>query len=501
MAHPHLKPDGHVAFANAQAFKDCVAGELSKGLLHVMAAQELAPAATLDVVLEVPGGAPLPLKAEVASFENGEADLCLTGLDDTIRASLTAAASTARDGAPAASPAKASPPKAIAAPPPAAAPVPAAAPAPAPSEAPPAADAGGRIPAFAAKGAFLNPKLPQEFLSLPITRPPTPEQVAHPAMVAVLMWLINRKAEILTLKVNIAAGNRQAEITVVNGEQALAAIPMDAALKIFSEPEGTYEVTRVAAEPKVRYHVAAPTLGLSLLREYTKRYIEPEYAQAMSGRHGQSPKMSTRGKTLVRALGLSDVQLRIANRMLTGQYSLDEVLNNGVGLRSSWQMLFQLQVLGGIDWGEPPPRQNIMVDEMQAMYGRIKGQDCFTAMGLHLSSSPRAVKRMYERLRTMYGPDSASHRLSAKVCEGIWAHMEKCYQVIGTVEGRRAYRAEAFPGTKLDYSARLVYDQARLAMLRGEREFAIDLMEGVLELCPTSEYQAQMQKMGGLSPH
>ena len=61
----------------------------------------------------------------------------------------------------------------------------------------------------------------------------------------------------------------------------------------------------------------------------------------MSGRLTQSPKMSVRGKNLVRTLGLSDVQLRIANRMLTGQYSLDEraVLGDAHAARTLTQSL------------------------------------------------------------------------------------------------------------------------------------------------------------------
>jgi hypothetical protein len=347
--------------------------------------------------------------------------------------------------------------------------------------------------AIAATGDFVNPKLPQDFLALPVTRAPSAEQMATPATVTLWMWLLNRKSEIVTLKVT--SGARQAEVTVVKGEFALVNVPPDSALKTLAEPAGTYEVQVLAVEPKVRYRQPAPSFGLALLKEYTKHFIEPDYAAAMSGRHGQSPKMSERGKTLVRTVGLSDVQQRIANRMLTGNYSLDEVLNNGVGIRSSWQMVFLMQVPGGLEWADPPPRQSILIDEMQATLQRIRGQDHFTALGLHLTSSPKTVERTYQRLRTQYGPGSASQKLSPQVCNAIWAFMESCYKTVADPTGRRAYRASAFPGVRLEYSAQLVYEQARLAMLRREVNFALDLMEAVLELCPTKEYLEAYKKM------
>jgi hypothetical protein len=205
--------------------------------------------------------------------------------------------------------------------------------------------------------------------------------------------------------------------------------------------------------------------------------------------------MNGRGRTAMHALGLSDVQQRIASRMLTGQYSIDEVLNNGVGVRSAWQMIFLLQVVGGLEWMDPPPRQNIMIDEMQTTLARIKGQDYFSALGLHYTSSPRTITRAYERLRLQYGPGSPASKLSPQVAANVWAHMEKCYSTVGNPTGRRAYRTQAFSNVRMDYAALLVYEQARLAEMRREYEFALDLMEAVLELGPSREYLEEMRRI------
>jgi hypothetical protein len=74
------------------------------------------------------------------------------------------------------------------------------------------------------------------------------------------------------------------------------------------------------------------------------------------------------------------------------------------------------------------------IDEMQATLARIKTQDHFTAMGLHLSSSPLTIEKTYQRLRAQYGPGSPAQKLSPQTAEAIWSHMERCYEVIGRCE-------------------------------------------------------------------
>lgn len=470
--HPILKVDGTVVFAGAQAFRDHFKAFLSRGAVMVSPERALKAFEQLPLVLQVPGAQPVSLKAEVTSLVGSDALLRFVPFDAELQVALSQANNAALDP-PAADPrAAAEKKKALS-----------------------ASSAGFRVPSLALKqtGTFLNPKLPSDFLALPITRPPTEAELAKPAMVSIVMSLLARKSEMLAVRVR--SGSRDVEATVIQGVEIATPLPLEATIKTMAEPEGTYEITPVPVEPRLRYHTAASTFGLTLLKEYTKHYVEPEYAGAMSGRHGQSPKMTARGKEVIRTIGLSEVQLRIAHRMLTGSYALDDVLHNGVGVRSCWQSIFLLQVLGGLEWSDPPPRQNILVDELQATLARIKGQDHFSALGLHLSSSPQTIERTFARLRTQYGPGSPAHALAPQTADAIWAYMEKCYESIRTPQARKAYRATACTNVRLDYAAALVYDQARLAAMRKEWAFALDLMSAVLELAPSREYLEEFKRM------
>ncbi|MGC4116387.1 MAG: hypothetical protein QM765_17785 [Myxococcales bacterium] len=581
---PILQTDGHVLFANAQAFRESHKSFLSQGAILVSPQRRLQPFEKLELVLRVPGYQEIALKAEVTSFMGDDALLRFVPFDPELRVRLSQAANAALDppaprasptapmafGPPAAGPGSSAAPMAFGPPaagpgspaapmafgpptaglgssaaplafgPPAAGPGSAGAPmafgptvsvsgsgpeaatGAAPAAAPHAVQplVPGSVPqtavhsgqtqagyrpsptqtasriaaALRPAGTFKNPTLPKEFLNLPLTRAPSDAELATPASICILMALFTRKAEVLAVHFKAKSG-KDVEVYVVRGDFVASAVPVDSATKTLSEAEGAYEIKVLAAEPKVRNRNMAQAFGFALLKEYTKRYIDTEYADAMSGRQGQAPRMVGRGELLARSVGLSDVQLRVATRMLSGQYVLDDVLNSGVGARSTWQMVFLLQVLGGIEWGEAPPRQNLLVDEMQTTLTRIKVQDHFTAMGLHLSSSPQTIEKTYQRLMAQYGPGSYAHKLSPQTAEAIWSHMERCYDVISTPAGRKAYRASTFPDVRLDYAARLVYDQARLAEMRHEWVFALDQMNAVLELHPSREYLDELRRM------
>lgn len=521
---PILQTDNQVLFASAQAFRDSYKSFLSQGAILVSPQRKLQPFEKLELTLAVPGHHALAVKAEVTSFMGDDALLRFVPFDSELRVKLSQASNAAMDPPPPAPPA----PPAPAAHAPASAPAPAAgapmafgppanaqtAPAAAPAVAssptasgayrpsptqsgyrPSPTQVGTRIAAaLKPTGAFKNPLLPKDFLNLPLTRPPTEAELATPPTIAVLMALYTRKSEVIALHVKTKQG-KDIEVYVARGDFVASAVPTESASKTLAEAEGTYETKVLDTEPKVRNRSMAQAFGFALLKEYTKRYIDTEYADAMSGRQGQAPRMVGRGELLARSVGLSEVQLRVATRMLTGQYVLDDVLNSGVGARSTWQMIFLLQVLGGIEWSEAPPRQNILVDEMQATLARIKTQDHFTAMGLHLSSSPQTIEKTYQRLRAQYGPGSRAHQLAAQTADAIWSHMERCYEVIATPAGRKSYRTSAFASVRLDYAARLVYDQARLAEMRHEWGFALDQMNAVLELHPTREYLDEFRRM------
>ncbi|HEY3450998.1 MAG TPA: hypothetical protein VGK67_31870 [Myxococcales bacterium] len=522
---PILQTDGHVLFANAKAFRESYKSFLSQGAVLVSPQRKLQPFEKLELTLAVPGHLSLTLKAEVTSFMGDDALLRFVPFDSELRVRLCQAANAAMD--PVQAPAPVPAPTAAAAPmafgPPAAtspaaapmafgptvpssapaAPAAFAAPAPAATSPAPAAyrpnpgptQAGVRMAAsLRPNGTFHNPTLPKDFLNLPLTRQPTEAELAIPATICVLMALFTRRSEIIALRIKSKSG-KDIEVYVARGDFVASAVPIESAAKTLAEAEGTYEIKVLDTEPKVRNRNMGQAFGFALIKEYTKRYIDTEYADAMSGRQGQAPRMAGRGELLARSVGLSEVQLRVATRMLTGQYVLDDVLNSGVGARSTWQMLFLLQVLGGIEWCEAPPRQNILVDEMQSTLSRIKTQDHFTAMGLHLSSSPQTIEKTYQRLMAQYGPGSHAHRLSPQTAEAIWSHMERCYEVIATPPGRKSYRTGAFPDVRLDYAARLVYDQARLAEMRHEWVFALDQMNAVLELHPTREYLDEFRRM------
>src|SRR5439155_13973491 len=118
------------------------------------------------------------------------------------------------------------------------------------------------------------------------------------------------------------------------------------AAQLLAEPGGTFEVR--LEEPRAGQSFPITTLRAQVMRELVKRLTEDELAAGLSSRHGQSPRLTDSGRRLLPYLKLSDAQVRTAQRMLDGEHALGDVLGAGIGARTTWQLIYQLQVLGAL---------------------------------------------------------------------------------------------------------------------------------------------------------
>jgi len=342
---------------------------------------------------------------------------------------------------------------------------------------------------------FKNPATPQDFLALPLLRPPPVDQAPEPSMPLVLQWLASLKAPAASLRLRLGR-SRDLFSYVLWGQEVRSSTPIDALVRAMGEPTGQLELKPVSdGAAKASFSASLSSIRFSVLRELLKKFGEPELNAGLSARMGMAPKLNAHGMGLLRVLGLSESQLRMAQRLLAGSYPLDVVLNNGIGIRSTWAVIYLEQLLGGLTWVEPPPRESVVVEELRVLAERIRVADFFEVLGLHYTSPPRAVDRAFERLKREYGPGSRASTQSARLADDIWHRVQQAYEALKTGGGRRQYRKEKFPNVRMDYSAQIVSSQSQLAEMRGELDLAIDLMEAAIELNPTADFRDNLQRI------
>ncbi|HEY8208595.1 MAG TPA: J domain-containing protein [Myxococcaceae bacterium] len=404
------------------------------------------------------------------------------------------------------------PPQPVPSPPPYAPPSPSPAPAAAPPGATPAppppphsAPQAPAQPAYNAAAAaagllsqadrpFKNPTTPQDFLALPLLRPPPVEQAPEPAMPLVLQWLASLKAPAVSMRVRLGR-SRDFLAYVLFGQEVRSSTPVDTLVRAMGELSGQLEIRSVPEGPKAPFSASLASIRFSVLRELLKRYGEADLGSGLSARMGMSPKLNAHGMGLLRVIGLSEPQLRMAQRLLGGSHPLDVVLNNGIGIRSTWAVIYLEQLLGGMTWVEPQPRENVVVEELRFLVERLRVADHFEVLGLHYTSPPRSVDRAYERLQREYGPGSRAAAQSAKLAEEIWQRVQQAYGTLKTAVGRKQYRKDRFPNVRMDYASQIVTSQSQLAEMRGELDLAIDLLEAAIELNPTAELMGHINRV------
>ncbi len=481
MAEPAvLRPDGGVDFGSAQDYVAHHDAFLAQGAVLVKPERKVQPFESVSLALHLPGAAaPLPVKGEVASMMGDQVLIRLVDLDDAKRASLTQARAAALAGAaakpPASTPSKAAPPT----------PAPGAAGEPKAPEMP--ADLHGTR-------RFRNPTDPREFLAMPLSRSPTPEEMASAPMPLLLRWLVQRKEKAVSVVVR-PREVRPATILLVEGQEVRTSTPWEAAVKAFAAPAGEIEIKPV--EPgRHPYSAQAGTFRFLVLKDLIKHHREEELAAAMSGHHGLSPRLTDAGATILPHLQLSDSQKRVARRMLDGKYTLLEVVHNGIGVRSTWHILYLLQVVGGLAWGDPPPRTST-AEELNGHLEFIRTADHFSALELHYTSSAASIERAYRRLQGIYGPGTLADEKWPAQAREIMRRIDDSYAAVRTAEGRKAYRAERWPAVRMDHAASVVHQQALMAEMRREFALAIDLLEAAIELDPSPEYRATLARFRG----
>ncbi|HVE87917.1 MAG TPA: hypothetical protein VND93_33900 [Myxococcales bacterium] len=347
---------------------------------------------------------------------------------------------------------------------------------------------------FKTERTFKNPATPQEFLALPLLRPPAVDQAPEPATPLVLHWLGVLKSPAVSLRIRLGR-SREALLYVIWGTELRSSTPMDALVRWLGELSGQLEIQPVAESPKAPFSASLASMRFSVLRELLKRYSEADLGAAMSARMGMSPRLNAHGVGLLRALGLSEPQMRMSQRLLGGQHPLDVVLNNGIGVRSTWQVIYLQQLLGGLTWVDPPPRENVVVEELRLHSERVRTADHFEALGLHYTSPPRAVDRAFERMQREYGPGSRAAAQSARLAGEIFQRAQQAHAALKTAAGRKQYRKEKYSNVRMDYAAQIVASQSQLAEMRGELELAVDLMEAAVELHPSADLVANLSRV------
>ena len=466
---PVLRADGKVEFESAEALREHYDTFLSQGGVLVRADRPPAAFATIELMLLSPSSPDtLAAKAQACAVSEAGVFFRFVEFGDALKAELKAFAerppTLSRAGGDSGT---------------------GATPAPGPQPA--------RAVALPDTGRFKNPALPQDFLALPLVRSPTPEQQASPPMPLLLQALAGRTGPCTRL-VARAGGNKHVELFFTPGAPVQFGVPAKAVVAALAEQNGSYELSSVAA-PQLHYSLPMGELQCAVIKELVKRYVEPDLRAAMAGRMGQSPKLGPTAARLLKRFSLSEAQNRIALRMLTGAYALDEVLYTGIGVRSTFQVLYLLEATGALEWADPPPKSSVLLDELKATLDRIRGADHFDAGALPVDAAAADRARLRPPSRDVRPRGRGAARVEAARRRPVGAHGE------GLRGGEHSGRAQGLPqgalprrAPRLRGRAHLRPGDARRAALR-LAAVARPARDSSAELNPLAEYAAAYRRV------
>jgi hypothetical protein len=107
---------------------------------------------------------------------------------------------------------------------------------------------------------------------------------------------------------------------------------------------------------------------------------------------------------------------------------------------------------------------------------------------VHWSAHHRNYRPAYEKLRSEFSPRGPFRDLPEelqKLVKAIVESIDTAYGVLNDPARRSAYRKQLFDQTERQYAAEMLVKQGEVALMRGDRVAAIEMLETAVELDPS----------------
>ncbi len=268
----------------------------------------------------------------------------------------------------------------------------------------------------------------------------------------------------------------------LGGTELQATVELSTIARTLAEPGTSYRLTPISSPPQRRRHWHLHKLQWATTKSLIRRFEEDVLEEGLGSRMSLCPQLSGTGRRASRRLDFSAPQSRLVARGLDGTRTVDEILNSGVGRRSAWEVIYLLELRGGLEWVTPPER--VKEDPVAQRWRAIQSKDYFGVLGLHWSSHPGLVEKAYRALNELYGPSGKLRGSAPEIAEKLWERISKAHAVLSDEKSRREYRKQQYPKMNFSYQAELLVGQAELARLRNDEKQARMLLESALDMYP-----------------
>lgn len=241
--------------------------------------------------------------------------------------------------------------------------------------------------------------------------------------------------------------------------------------------------------------------GQSVIGHYFRQHLERfSYSDIMSALKAEAnvPLETTPMlESQISALRLTPKELRYLQTGVDGQRSLVEALTGSPLGRLATARLIAVGLASGVlQLAQSAPLRTQRKRDASAIRRRaetkihqLRSANYFEALGLHWSAHPRTYRRAYEAAKSKLkaefsdaGEDEGgtSYRAQAD------ALLDTAYETLSDRNQRSAYRRQLFDATDREYKADMLVKQGEVALMRGDRIQAVELLETAVELDPSS---------------
>jgi hypothetical protein len=307
-------------------------------------------------------------------------------------------------------------------------------------------------------GVVLNAVTPEAFMRLPLSRPPTLEDL-DPASLPMLFMVLRHPSRFGTLELKME-GMEPLRFQVADGMAFLGGMDHKGVLDAFRVLHGRYtlEVKPYKEQPNKEAHMLL-SLVVDAMKETVKRFGAEAMIAALGERLQRAPFVGPRSARLISKLPLLPMEQRIVKYTFNGQEAAHLTLQHlGVRRQATLGLMMLLSVYDLIEWREPPRADEVTLeDALNARAAEVAEANYFQVLGLHWSALDEEVDEAYEKLLQELGPSQPVHAAAPAACERILARVHEAYEILGDETRRADYRREAYP----DLDMRAVADFLR----------------------------------------
>lgn len=356
--------------------------------------------------------------------------------------------------------------------------------APGPNEAAPS------LPSEKFGGALENPVDMAGLRALPLRPDLRVSRISdRPSVCSLLRWLAACRAS----GVLVIEGPRRLELTWVEGKPVLAERERGPVYEAIMWRTSTYSFE--AARP--RGPSAAATGAWVIVAGMVKRFLReiPLDALAAALPSTKAPSFDVRGSRLLPALALSAAEQRFLEHRIDGREPISRLtVAAGVSDTAVLRMLALLDLIALVTWEEPQAGSTVVEDPVRELYERRVRGDLFRAVGSHYSESPTRLRRSYDAMRVAHRPGSEAHQRSPVYAAKLVELAERAWATVGERQSRQRYRQEVM-NLPVEGLADLLFDQAKMELMRQEVLLARELIEEAIDLYPAPHFYALLEQL------